>query len=76
MGSNAVCHGIRGTGVPHGERAVVRQLPCASGTYGTQEAGTRSPYYVQYGAPGAYVSAQSSRHSKVPKKRTRAKLPT
>eukprot|EP00964_Phaeocystis_antarctica_P121757 scaffold85425_cov70-Phaeocystis_antarctica.AAC.2 len=30
------------------------KLPCASGTYSTQEAGTRSPY-VQYGGPGAYV---------------------
>ena len=32
------------------------KLPCASGTYSTQEAGTRSPY-VQYGGSGAYVSA-------------------
>ena len=30
---------------------------CASGTYSTQEAGTRSPY-VQYGGSGTYVSAQ------------------
>eukprot|EP00964_Phaeocystis_antarctica_P109085 scaffold73587_cov63-Phaeocystis_antarctica.AAC.2 len=36
-----------------------RKLPCASGTYSTQEAGTRSPH-VQYGGPGTYVSAQSS----------------
>ena len=34
------------------------KLPCAFGTYGTQEAGTRSPY-VQYGGPGACVSAQT-----------------
>eukprot|EP00964_Phaeocystis_antarctica_P118155 scaffold81960_cov57-Phaeocystis_antarctica.AAC.1 len=32
------------------------KLPCASGTYSTQEAGTRSPY-VQHGGSGAYVSA-------------------
>ena len=31
--------------------------PCASGTYPTREAGTRSPY-VPCGGPGAYVSAQ------------------
>ena len=30
------------------------QLPCTSGTYSTQEAGTRSPY-VQYEGPGAYM---------------------
>ena len=30
--------------------------PCASGTYPTREAGTRSPY-VPYGGPGAYASA-------------------
>ena len=28
----------------------MQQLPCAAGTYSTQEAGTRSPY-VQYGGP-------------------------
>ena len=33
------------------------KLPCASGTYSTQEAGKRSPY-VQYGGPRMYVSAQ------------------
>ena len=32
------------------------KLPCASGTYSTQEAGTRSSY-VQYGGSVAYVSA-------------------
>ena len=32
--------------------------PCASGTYPTREAGTRSPY-VPSGGPGAYVSAQT-----------------
>ena len=32
--------------------------PCACGTYSTQEAGTRAPY-VQYGGPGARVSAQA-----------------
>ena len=32
------------------------KLPCASGTYITQEAGTRRPY-VPYGGPGAHVSA-------------------
>ena len=31
--------------------------PCASGTYSTREAGTRSPY-VPYGGAGACVSAQ------------------
>ena len=31
--------------------------PCASGTYPTREAGTRSPY-VPNGGPGAYVSAR------------------
>ena len=31
--------------------------PCASGTYPTREAGTRSPY-VPNGGPGEYVSAQ------------------
>ena len=31
--------------------------PCASGTYTTREAGTRSPY-VPNGGRGAYVSAQ------------------
>ena len=30
------------------------KLPCASGTYSTQEAVTRS-LYVQYGGPGTYV---------------------
>eukprot|EP00964_Phaeocystis_antarctica_P052116 scaffold30492_cov33-Phaeocystis_antarctica.AAC.1 len=38
------------------------QLPCASGTYAKQEAGTRS-LYVQYGGSGAYGSAQSSTSS-------------
>ena len=32
------------------------KLPCASGTYSTQEADTRIPH-VQYGGFGAYVSA-------------------
>ena len=31
--------------------------PCASGTYATREAATRS-LYVPYGGPGAYASAQ------------------
>ena len=31
--------------------------PCASGTYSTREAGTRS-LYAPYGGAGAYVSAQ------------------
>ena len=35
-----------------------RQLPCASGTYATQEAGTHG-LYVQYGGSGAYGSAQA-----------------
>ena len=35
------------------------RLPCASGTYTTREAGTRSPY-VPNGGTGAYVSAQRS----------------
>eukprot|EP00964_Phaeocystis_antarctica_P075127 scaffold46317_cov70-Phaeocystis_antarctica.AAC.2 len=30
------------------------KLPCACGTYSTQEADTRIPY-AQYGGPGAYV---------------------
>ena len=33
------------------------KLPCASGTYSTQEADTRSPY-VQYRGSWTYVSAQ------------------
>ena len=41
----------------YGVRTVTHQLPCASGTYATQEAGTRS-LYVQYGGPGTYGSAQ------------------
>ena len=51
------CHGLVRT----------RQLPCASGTYATQEAGTRG-LYVQYGGSGAYGSAQahtSSTHGDV-----------
>ena len=35
------------------------KLPCASGTYSTQEAGTRSPY-VQYGRPGRACQHSSS----------------
>ena len=49
-----------GRAVRHqGDRACRRhhKLPCAFGTYGTQEAGTRSSY-LQYGGPGACVSAQ------------------
>ena len=34
------------------------KLPCASGTYSPQEAGTRRPH-VQYGGPGAYASTQA-----------------
>ena len=35
------------------------ELPCASGTYSTQEAGTPSPY-VQHAGSGTHVSAQTS----------------
>ena len=35
---------------------VAQQLPCAPGTYATQEAGTRS-LYVQCGGSGTYGSA-------------------
>ena len=41
----------------YGVRTVAHQLPCASGTYSTREAGTRTPY-AQYGGLGAYASAQ------------------
>ena len=43
----------------YGVRSVAQQLPCASGAYATQEAGTRS-LYVQYGGSGRYGSAQPS----------------
>ena len=46
----------------YGVHTVAQQLPCASGTYANQEAGTRS-LYVQYGGSGAYGSAQSSTSS-------------
>ena len=36
------------------------KLPCASGTYSTQAADTRSPY-VQYGGCGAYVLTLAER---------------
>ena len=57
-----VHHTVRGTRyVRHARgwyaysaRTVAHQLPCASGAYSAQEAGTRSPY-VQYRGPGAYV---------------------
>ena len=35
------------------------KLPCASGTYSTQEASTRSPY-VQYGGPGRTCKLRSA----------------
>jgi len=38
--------------------SVAQQLPCASGTYATQGAGTRSPY-VQYGGSGTYGQHRS-----------------
>ena len=38
-------------------RTVAQQLPCASGTYATQRAGTRS-LYVQHRGSGTYGSAQ------------------
>ena len=54
------CHGTRYVRhtrgwYAYGVRTVAQQLPCASGAY-AQEAGTRR-LYVQYGGPGAYVSA-------------------
>ena len=41
----------------HGAWRPGGKLPCAPGTYGTQEASKRSPH-VQYAGPGTYVSAQ------------------
>ena len=38
-------------------RTVAQQLPCASGTYATQRAGTRS-LYVQHRGSGTHGSAQ------------------
>ena len=53
------CHGTRYVRhargwYAYGVRTVAQQLPCASGKYATQKAGTRS-LYVQYGGPGTYV---------------------
>ena len=56
------CHGTRyvrhaRAWYAYGVRTVAAhrgKLPCASGTYSTQEAGTRSPY-VQYGGSRMYV---------------------
>ena len=58
------CHGTRYVRhargwYAYGVRTVAHQLPCASGAYGTQEAGTRSPY-VRHGCGTAYGSAQGS----------------
>ena len=56
------CHGTRYVRhtqgrYAYGVRTVAQQLPCAAGTYATQEAGTCS-LYVQYGGSGTYRSAQ------------------
>ena len=58
------CHGTRYVRYARGwyvydVRTVAHQLPCASGTYATQEAGTRS----LYGGSGTYGSAQPSTSS-------------
>ena len=56
------CHGARYVHMDSRVHTVAQQLPCASVTYATQEARTRS-LYVQYGGSGAYGSAQSSTSS-------------
>ena len=58
---NLWCHGTRYVrhtreSYAYGIRTVAQQLPCASGTHATQEAGTRS-LYVQCGGSGTYGSA-------------------